>query len=145
MKKIILNLLILIILSSNSNGATTIKPNFDSIISVEIIKEDKNNEEYYFKKLKEERNLEKRMRILELAVIQLQERVFGLNEKNHQLQTQLDKREKKEFSFYITTPFNGTHIGTASTKAEAKGIALQKCQESGASSVWCNESNLKSD
>ena len=67
MKKIILNLLILTIISSNSYGATTIKPNFDSIISVEIIKEDKNNEAYYFNKLKEERNLEKRMRIFRLV------------------------------------------------------------------------------
>ena len=145
MKKIILNALILTILTGNSYGKTTIKPNFDSIISVEIIKEDKSNEEYYFQKLKEERSLEKRMRILELAVIQLQERVFGLNQENQYLQSQLDKRKETEFSYYITTPFNGTHIGKADTKAEAKGIALQKCQESGASSIWCNESNLQSD
>ena len=145
MKKIILSLLLLSVLETNTFGNTTIKPNFDSIISVEIVKEDKNNEEYYFHKLNEERTLEKRIRVLELAVIQLQERVFGLNLENQYLQTKLNEKKEKEFSYYISTPFNGTHIGTGSTKAEAKGIALQKCHESGASSVWCNESNLKSD
>ena len=144
MKKIILTLL-LGILGSNTFGTTTIKPNFDSIISVEIIKEDKNNEEYYFHKLNEERNLEKRIRVLELAVIQLQKQVFGLNLENEHLQTKLNEKKEKKFSYYISTPFNGTHIGTGSTKAEAKGIVLQKCHETGASSVWCNESNFKSN
>ncbi len=44
----------------------------------------------------------------------------------------------------ISTPFNGTFIGKASSKVEAMGIALQKCEKSG-ERMRCKKDRLMCD
>ena len=62
------------------------------------------------------------------------------------LMQQLDRLEqklqKKDYVFYIKTPFSGVHIGRSDHIVEAKAKALQQCADAGGG-FWCQEHHLK--
>lgn len=78
-----------------------------------------------------------------MAVIQFQNKVFFLQKKNMKLRKRI-KENKKKFSYYIQTPFDGTFTGSGATAAEAKANTLQACEKSSGSTFFCKEINLKS-
>ncbi|MCO5143492.1 MAG: hypothetical protein M9962_10425 [Oligoflexia bacterium] len=74
---------------------------------------------------------------LELAVEQLQRKVFDLESRQHQ-----PLPEKKWTTCYINTPFDGTFTATEPTETAAKALALSKCNEK-SSSTFCKERDIK--
>jgi hypothetical protein len=89
-----------------------------------------------------ERELRRRVRQLERAVVQLQDQVYFLSQR-------LDASAGSggasaggpRHVCSITTPFHGTHVGTATTKLEAMAIALKACEAGGA--PFCDEHHVK--
>ncbi len=73
-----------------------------------------------------------RVRLLEQAVNQLQRTIY-----------QLDTKEKTHV-VYLKTLLKGTFIGKGSTRAEAIGDALVKC-EKGNGGIECSEYNVRTD
>ena len=89
-------------------------------------------------------HLSRQIRQLELAVVQLQQQVFGLKLENRLIYEESKKKKKeKEFTYYIDTPFHGTHYGKGTSSAEAKAKTLQRCKEAGGGRIWCKEAYLK--
>ncbi|MGC6366970.1 MAG: hypothetical protein ACON35_03125 [Candidatus Marinamargulisbacteria bacterium] len=90
-------------------------------------------------------SINQRINQLERAVIQLQQKVFGLQLENERLlQLNSDSNKQKEYTYYIKTPFDGTFYGTGTSHSEAKAKALQNCEKK-SEPIFCNENNLKTD
>lgn len=87
------------------------------------------------------RETSKRIARLERAVRELQNRVYDL-EDDQRPQT----REVKIYTCAVTTSFDGTFIGKATTELEARSIAIQRCDAAKAnfctfsSSMRCDSS-----
>lgn len=133
MKKIISSLLLLtIVLSSvsafaqrdrdprNNNGrGTVVLRDGRSVVRIEV---GDNND----------RETAMRIRRLEQAVRDLQEQVYDLRDSEPRTRT------VTTHVCSMTTAFDGTFIGKASTKIEAQGLALQNCEKAKAS--FCSSS-----
>lgn len=84
-----------------------------------------------------DRELKFRVAQLELAVDQLQRKVFSLENDRSQA-----KPSPTWTTCYIKTPFDGTFSATEPTETAAKARALEKCSAK-ASSTFCAERELK--
>lgn len=143
MKKYILILLFFGMLSNlvfSDSDTKVVKISIQSTKNKNVIQNDKflSTKKKLKKLLIENELLDSRVKQLELAVIQLQNKIFNLN------LDQNNKTDKTKYTYYIKTPLNGTFYGTGLSKAEAKAKALQKCEAS-ASSIFCDENKLKTD
>ena len=84
------------------------------------------------------RELQKRVWMLERAVVQLQNQAFPVPVGIAQ------PTPVKTFSCYLQTPFKGTFTGTGRSIIEAKGKALKACTDGGGS-IHCDDDKVKCD
>ena len=134
--KLIISIVFFIIATSLTAEIKT-----EGIIKIEIGERKNTN-------ISHENNLDKRIWSLELAVIQLQKAVFKLKNENDRLREENElkkpKQDEKEYTYYIQTPFSGTHYGKGTSPAEAKAKTLRSCEQA-TGSIWCKEDRLKTD
>lgn len=88
-----------------------------------------------------QREVWRRVWMLERAVAQLQERVFQL-EGRPPTSTTPGVNPKDMTTCYIRTPFNGTYTATEATETAARAKAIEACSAK-ASSIHCGESDVK--
>lgn len=85
-----------------------------------------------------DRDLKWRVQRLEMAVEQLQRKVFDLeNSKSSALPS------SSFTTCYIKTPFDGTFTATEATETAARAGALEKCNNKSKSSIYCEEKDMK--
>ncbi len=148
MKSMVIILLVGI-LSTTQVSAVIGQDLIEGIIKINIGNKNKNVESTKRDdpdKVSELYHLSRQIRQLELAVVQLQQQVFGLKLENRLIYEESKKKKKekeKEFTYYIDTPFHGTHYGKGTSSAEAKAKTLQRCKEAGGGRIWCKEAYLK--
>ena len=86
-----------------------------------------------------ERELFRRIYQLELAVDQLQRKVFDLERKN----SESNNGASTWSTCYIKTTFNGTFSSTKPTETAARAETMEKCSKGTDNSIWCKESDIK--
>jgi hypothetical protein len=84
-----------------------------------------------------DRELQRRVRQLELAVDQLQRKVFELEYRRGR-----ENSRKELVTCYIETPFDGTFRASEATETAARAKALEKCHTK-AGNVFCSDSKVK--
>ncbi len=79
--------------------------------------------------------LRERLKVLELAVVQLQHIIS---------QSRLGRDVSiAHYTCMLRTSFNGTFKGRGETKVEAIADTLQKCDATGANAIWCDANDVK--
>ena len=74
-----------------------------------------------------DRELRERIRLLEIAVRQLQNEVYRL--RTQRSVTTIEKRRRLFYACMLTTPFGGTFHGKGETMLEAKAKSLNACEK----------------
>lgn len=118
---------LILILGALLTGASSLFA--EEVFRIEIGKKDG------FEGMKD-RDLYRRIYLLELAVDQLQRKVFELERGG-------GNNSSSWTTCYIKTAFDGTFSSTNPTETAARAGALEKCSNAGVSSVFCNEKDVK--
>jgi len=95
--------------------------------------------------VQKERALHARVAALESIVARLQVRLDALDGAGTGpgSTAAAKPKEKKVYSYYINTPFNGTFYGEGSSKTQAKARTMQACEKK-ASPTHCGPNKLRS-
>lgn len=105
----------------------------EEVYRIEIGRPGKSNPSY------SDRDLKFRLAQLELAVDQLQRKVFDLETIRREPKTPAPSWT----TCMIKTPFDGVFSATEPTEMAAKAKAMEKCAKKSGNSISCNERELK--
>jgi hypothetical protein len=128
--------------------STRVRINPQDIVRIEIGRDAKTNDDFSGRRRVEDKmdflvsenmDLHRRVRQLEMAVQQLQQQVYDLGSRSRNEPAPV--QQGKKYACSLSTSFNGTFLGTGTTKLEATVQAVQKCKASGA--PFCHENDAK--